>query len=44
MWSLRTLNDTAGPTLHIFYKTISNHPDRLIRTATIQPAFDFVAY
>ena len=44
MWSLRTLNDTAGPTLHAFYRSISNHPDKLIRTATIQPAFDFLAY
>jgi len=44
MWSLRTLNDTAGPTLRAFYASISDHPDILTRTATLQPAFDFLAY
>ena len=44
MWSLRTLNDIAGPTLHAFYTSISDQPDKLQRTATLQPAFDFLAH
>ena len=44
MWCLKTMRDDAGPTLGAFYSSIVNRPDMLSRTATIQPAIDFVSY
>ena len=44
MWFLKTMRDDAGPTLCAFYSSIVNRPDMVSRTATIQPAIDFVSY
>ena len=38
------MRNVAGPTLGAFYSSIVNRPDLLSRTATMQPAIDFVSY
>ena len=44
MWCLRTLNNKAGPTLSAFYSSIKTRPHLVSRTATIQPAINFVSH
>ena len=38
------MNNAAGPTLQSFYDHIKTHPHLLQRTATVQPAIDFLAH
>ena len=44
MWTLRIINNTAGPTLEAFYNSINTDPHLLKLTATIQPAIDFLTH
>ena len=42
MWCFRMLHGTGGPTLNAFYSMLQDNPGVLDRTATLQPAIDFV--
>ena len=44
MWCFRMLRGVGGPTLNAFYSMLQCDPDRLGRTATLQPAIDFVTH
>ena len=40
----KMLRGVGGPTLNAFYSMLQCDPDRLGRTATLQPAIDFVTH
>ena len=42
MWCFRMIKGIGGPTLNVFYSMLQQDPDKLGRTATLQPAIDFV--
>ena len=44
MWCFRMFRGIGGPTLNAFYSMLQCDPDRLGRTATLQPAIDFVTH
>ena len=44
MWCFWMIRGVGGPTLNAFYSMLQHNPDKLGRTATLQPAIDFVSH